>query len=222
MSPIVLDCDAVLFDMDGTLVDSRQLVERMWIHWATEHDLPVADALALAHGRRTIETMQLLAPHLATAAEAARLDALEAEQEGGETAIPGASELLASLPADRWAVVTSAIRDLASRRIASVGLPGPSVLVGGDDVVRGKPSPEGYLQAAERLAVDVRRSVVIEDTPAGVEAGRAAGARVIGLGTTYSTLSQCDVLAKDLTAVRAEAPSDGWSIRLLIDPTGPR
>ena len=102
--------------------------------------------------------------------------------------------------------------------MARVRLPRPPVLVSGDDVVHGKPSPEGYLQAAERLAVDVRRSVVIEDTPAGVEAGRAAGARVIGLESTDPTLSQCDVLAKDLTAVRAAAPSNGWSIRLLIDP----
>jgi sugar-phosphatase len=185
MSFTVFDCDAVLFDMDGTLVDSRHIVERMWILWATEHGLSVEAALALAHGRRTLETMQLLAPQLATPEEAARLDALEAELEGGETAIPGASDLLSALPADRWALVTSASRVLALRRMASVGLPDPMVLVGADDVVAGKPSPEGYLQAAERLGVDARRSVVIEDTPAGAEAGRSAGARVIGLETTY-------------------------------------
>jgi sugar-phosphatase len=218
MSSTVLDCDAVLFDMDGTLVDSRHIVERMWILWATEHSLSVEAALALAHGRRTLETMQLLAPHLATPEEAARLDALEAEQEGGETAMPGASDLLSALPANRWALVTSAHSVLALRRMASVGLPGPLVLVGADDVVAGKPSPEGYLQAAERLGVDARRCVVIEDTPAGGEAGRSAGARVIGLKTTYPTLSPCDVLVSDLRAVRAAAPADGWPIRLVISP----
>jgi sugar-phosphatase len=221
MSTTVFDCDAVLFDMDGTLVDSRDIVERMWILWTTEHGLSVEAALAVAHGRRTLETMQLLAPHLATPEEAARLDALEAEQEGGETAIPGAADLLSALPANRWALVTSAGRELALRRMASVGLPRPLVLVGADDVVVGKPSPEGYLQAAERLGVDARRCVVIEDTPAGAEAGRAAGARVIGLETTYPTLSDCDVLVGDLRAVRAATPADGWGIRLLIHPVVP-
>ena len=98
MNRLVFDCDAVLFDMDGTLVDSREIVERMWTEWATGHDVPVESALALAHGRRTLETMQLLAPHLATPEEAARLDALESEQDGGETTIPGALTLLLALP----------------------------------------------------------------------------------------------------------------------------
>jgi sugar-phosphatase len=218
MSATVFDCDAVLFDMDGTLVDSRRIVERMWILWATEHGLSVEAALALAHGRRTLETMELLAPHLATPEEAARLDALEAGQDGGETVMPGASDLLSALPADRWAVVTSAAHVLASRRIGSVGLPSPLVLVGADDVVAGKPSPEGYLQAAGRLGVDARRCIVIEDTPAGVEAGRSAGAKVIGLETTCPTLSHCDVVVSDLRAVRAEAPAGGWAIRLVIGP----
>jgi mannitol-1-/sugar-/sorbitol-6-phosphatase len=216
MSVTVVDCDGVLFDMDGTLVDSRQIVERMWKIWAAEHDLSLEAALALAHGRRTFETMQLLAPDLATPEEAARLDALEAEQEGGETAIPGAANLLSALPADRWAVVTSAGRELAVRRIASVGLTAPRVLVSGDDVVSGKPSPEGYRLAAELLGVDPRRSVVIEDTPAGTEAGRSAGAMVIGLTTTYPALPHCDVVVGDLRAVRAETPIDGWAIRLVI------
>lgn len=218
MSATVFDCDAVLFDMDGTLVDSRHIVERMWILWATEHGLSVEAALALAHGRRTLETMELLAPHLATPEEAARLDALEAEQDGGETAMPGAFGLLSALPAHRWAVVTSAARVLAWRRIGSVGLPSPPVLVGADDVVAGKPSPEGYLQAAARLGVDARRCVVIEDTPAGVEAGRSAGAKVIGLETTYPALSHCEALVSDLRAVRTEAPAGGWAIRLVIGP----
>jgi sugar-phosphatase len=217
MTPVVFDCDAVLFDMDGTIVDSKHIVERMWIAWASEHGLPVGDALAVAHGRRTLETMKLLAPHLATPEEAARLDALESEQEGGETAIPGALDLLSALPLDRWAVVTSAGRALALRRIGRVHLPAPRVVVGADDVAAGKPSPEGYLQAAERLGVDARRCVVIEDTPAGAEAGRSAGATVIGLATTFPTLSCCEVVVDDLRAVRTAASADGWGVRLVID-----
>ena len=217
MTPRLFNCDAVLLDMDGTIVDSRAIVERMWTLWATEHGIPIESALAVAHGRRTLETMQLLAPHLATPEEAARLDALEAEQEGSETAIPGALDLLTALPAHRWAVVTSAIRRIARDRIVGVGLPAPAILIGADDVVEGKPSPEGYLRAADRLGVDVRRCVIFEDTPAGLQAGRAAGATVVGLLTTYPTLPECDALIRDLRAVQIAPAQDGGAIRLMMN-----
>jgi sugar-phosphatase len=216
MTRIELDCDAVLFDMDGTIVDSRAIVERTWLGWATEHGIPVEAALKVAHGRRTFETMQLLAPDVATPEEAARLDSLEEEQEGGEAAIPGALELLSSLPRDRWAVVTSAGRALALRRIARVGLPTPAIVVGADDVVAGKPNPEGYLKGARRLGLDPRRCVVFEDTPPGADAGRAAGARVVGLTTTYSSLPRYDARIADLRAVRLGTPSGGFSLRLVL------
>jgi mannitol-1-/sugar-/sorbitol-6-phosphatase len=216
MTRIELDCDAVLFDMDGTIVDSRAIVERTWLGWATEHGIPVEAALKVAHGRRTFETMQLLAPDVATPEEAARLDALEEEQEGGEAAIPGALELLSSLPRDRWAVVTSAGRALALRRIARVGLPTPALVIGADDVAAGKPNPEGYLKGAQRLGVDPRRCVVFEDTPPGAEAGRSAGARVVGLTTTYSTLPRYDARIADLRAVCLGTPADGFALRLVL------
>ena len=219
MSIVVVDCEAVLFDMDGTLVDSRELVERMWLRWADEHGLSHDAILAVAHGRRTLETMQLVAPEIATPEEAERLDALEALEEGGETAVPGARALIEALPPHRWAVVTSAVRDIAIRRVAAVGLPVPAVLVGADDVAAGKPHPEGYLQAARRLGVDPRRTVVIEDTDAGVKAARAAGARVIGLRTTYPTLAGCDIVVNDLRALRAETqPGGGVILVVTADP----
>jgi mannitol-1-/sugar-/sorbitol-6-phosphatase len=221
MSESVVACDAVLFDMDGTLVDSRELVERMWLRWAAEHGLSAEAVLAVAHGRRTLETMQLVAPHLATAEEAARLDALEAEQEGNETAIAGARALLDALPVDRWAVVTSAGHALALARIASVGLPRPAVLVGADDVAQGKPAPDGYLKAAAALGVAPERCVVIEDTPAGAMAGRAAGATVIGLRTTFASVEPCDFLVDDLRAVRPLRAPDG-SLTALIVSDAPR
>jgi mannitol-1-/sugar-/sorbitol-6-phosphatase len=216
MTRIELDCDAVLFDMDGTIVDSRAIVERTWLGWATEHGIPVEAALKVAHGRRTFETMQLLAPEVATPEEAARLDALEEEQQGGEAAIPGALELLSSLPRDRWAVVTSAGRALALRRIARVGLPTPALVIGADDVAAGKPNPEGYLKGVQRLGVDPRRCVVFEDTPPGAEAGRSAGARVVGLTTTYSTLPRYDARITDLRAVCLGTPADGFALRLVL------
>jgi sugar-phosphatase len=216
VSEVIVDCDAVLFDMDGTLVDSREIVERLWLQWAAEHGLSAEAILAVAHGRRTLETIQLVAPHLATPEEAARLDALEAQEDGHETAVPGAVALLNALPPDRWAVVTSAGRKLAAARLAAVGLPLPRVLVGADDVVLGKPSPEGYLRAAGLFGVAPERCVVMEDTPAGAQAGRAAGARVVGLRTTFSSVDGCDFLVPDLRAIRLATTLGAARIRLMI------
>ena len=210
------DCDAVLFDMDGTLVDSRALVEMMWLRWAERRAVPADAILAIAHGRPTLDTMRLVAPQYATPEEAAALDAEEAAEEGGETPVPGAAGLLASLPADRWAVFTSAFQGIARDRIARVGLPVPEVLLGADDVRRGKPDPEGYVRAAERLGVSPVRCVVFEDTQPGVVSARAAGARVIGLRTTYPTLEGCDAVVDDLRAVRVAPTRDGWPITLEI------
>lgn len=215
-----VECDALLFDMDGTLVDSRQIVEETWLYWASLHGLEPESVLAVAHGRRTLETMELVAPHIATPEEAARLDAREAEQDGHERAIAGAAALLAALPPDRWAVVTSAGHDLARTRLARVGLPVPRVLVGADDVARGKPAPDGYLQAARALGVPPGRCVVLEDTPAGALAGRSAGAVVIGLRTTFAMVEGADFLVMDLAAVRvARTGLDSPALRLLLDLT---
>lgn len=216
-SRAIVDCEALLIDMDGTLVDSRQLVERIWLIWAAEHGIAPDALLAVAHGRRTLETMELVAPELATPEEAARLDALEAEQEGGETAIPGALALLNALPSDRWAVVTSASRSLATARLAIVGLPAPRVLVGAEDVVRGKPAPDGYLLAAQQLGIAARDAVVIEDTPAGIQAGHLAGAPVIGVRTTYESLEGCEWVVADLRAVSVERACEAQPLRLSIE-----
>lgn len=218
MTETILECEAVLFDMDGTLVDSRHIVEETWLSWAAEHGLPAEAVLAVAHGRRTLETMRLVAPHLATPEEAARLDGREAELEGHETAIAGAAALLAELPPERWAVVTSAGHELARTRLATVGLPVPRVLVGADDVARGKPAPDGYLRAADALGVPPGRCVVLEDTPVGAEAGHAAGAIVIGLRTTFPAVDGCDFLVTDLRAVRVAAGGRGSpAIRLFLN-----
>ena len=217
MTETFLDCDAVLFDMDGTLVDSRLLVERTWLRWAREHGIPPDKVLAVAHGRRTLETMRLVAPDLATPEEAARLDAEESEHEGGETAIPGAAALLTSLPPERWAVVTSAGRQIALARITGVGLPAPRVLIGAEDVATGKPDPEGYVRAASQLGVSPGRTVVIEDTPAGAQAGRGAGAVVVGLRTTYPSVAGCDILVEDLRQIRVAPAAAVGRVRLIID-----
>jgi sugar-phosphatase len=202
--------------MDGTLVDSRALVEMMWLRWAARRGVSPETVLAVAHGRPTYDTMRIVAPEIATREEAAALDAEEALEEGGETQVPGAAALLAALPAGRWAVITSAFHAIARDRIARVGLPLPTVLLGADDVQHGKPHPEGFLEAAKRLGVRPERCVVFEDTQPGVLAGRAAGAHVVGLRTTYPSLEECDALVTDLRDVRVVPASNGWPIRLVV------
>lgn len=180
-----LTFDAFLFDMDGTILTSIPAVERAWTAWADRIGAPAEDVLHYLHGRPARDTIARFAPQGADiAAEVAWLDAREMEDLDGIAAIAGAADLLAALPADRWAVVTSANRALAERRIAAAGLPAPPLLISSDDVRRGKPHPEGYLRAARHLGFGPARCLVFEDTAAGLQAGRAAGAQVIHvLGT---------------------------------------
>lgn len=171
--------DAILFDMDGTLVDSRAVVERVWKDWADRHGLNLSQILAVSHGRRTIDTVRdFVVPGMDADAEAARLDLLEVEDTAGIVEVKGAKALLESLPPAQWAVVTSAGRDLATRRLMAAGLPLPRVMITADDVSRGKPDPEGYLMAAERIGAAANRCLVFEDAPAGIKAGLEAGCDV--------------------------------------------
>jgi sugar-phosphatase len=213
--PVLIECDALLIDMDGTLVDSTAVVERHWGTWAARNAIDLAEVLRVSHGRPTIETLRLVAPHLATVQEAAQLDADEAGDSDGLRPVGGALELLASLPPHRWAVVTSAGRALATRRLQGASLPLPDVLVTPDDVSVGKPHPMGYLEAARRLGAALARSIVIEDAPVGIQAGRAAGAIVIGVTTTFPTLPDCDYVIPDLRSLRiVESTSSGLRVEV--------
>ena len=179
-------CDAILFDMDGTLVDSTECVKRQWRLWAARHGLELEPILEVSHGRTTLETIQLIAPHLATAEEIRLFDVSEMEDTEGITAVRGAVSFVSALPRDQWAVVTSAPRNLARVRLACAGIPTPPAIVCADDVHRGKPHPEPYLTAARRLGRPASKCLVFEDAPAGVESARAAGMQVIGITTTMS------------------------------------
>jgi sugar-phosphatase len=183
---VIVDCQAILFDMDGTLVDSTPIVERQWKRFAQRYDLDYAHIMRVSHGRRNEETIREVAPHLARPEIFAEFDAEEIEDLGGVSAVGGSAKLLAKLRHEEWAVVTSASRALARSRLQSVSLPVPHVLIGADDVEQGKPDPEGYLKAASRLGVERSACVVFEDTVPGLAAARAAGMRGIGIATTYS------------------------------------
>ncbi|HET9306034.1 MAG TPA: HAD-IA family hydrolase [Candidatus Sulfotelmatobacter sp.] len=181
----VFSCAAILFDLDGVLVDSTRAVDREWRAWAQRKGVDGDAIMAIAHGVRTIEVIRRVAPHLDAEAEAAEIEDEEAH-DPDVIAMPGALDLVRSIPADRWGVVTSGSRLLASARMRFCGLPVPEVLITADDVTNGKPHPEPYLKGAERMGFEPRECLVIEDAPAGIQSACAGGMKVIGLTSTYA------------------------------------
>ncbi len=179
-------CRGVLFDLDGVLVDSTPAVSRVWASWAREHGFEPDKVVKNAHGRPSIATIRELLPQADHAAEDREVERREIADVEGVIPLPGAMELLQALPMQRWAIVTSCTRPLAGVRIGAAGLPKPKHLVTSSDVRRGKPDPEPYLKGAQLLGVPPSECVVIEDAPAGIRAGKAAGARVLALRTTAS------------------------------------
>lgn len=205
---------ALLFDMDGTILTSIAAVDRAWTAWARRVGIPTEPLLSELHGRRAAETIRRFAPPgVDLAEEIAWLDATELADTDGIAPIPGARDLLSRLPHDRWAVVTSAIRPVALSRIAAAGLPLPRVLIAAEDVQRGKPDPEGFLQAAAALGVAAADCLVFEDAPAGLAAGRAAGAQVLRVaGTLAAPAEDRTIQGYDDLAVTLDP--DGIGLRL--------
>jgi len=187
---------AVLFDLDGVLVESRDATERVWLDWAARNGVDADELRAAMHGVRSVEVVRALRPALDAGAESDAIERRQAEDVDGLRAIPGAAAALGALRDDRIAVVTSATRPLAAARTAAVGIELPAVVVYAGDVARGKPDPEGYRAAAHRLGVDPADALVVEDSPPGIEAGRAAGAATVGVTTTHAAadLGRADVV----------------------------
>lgn len=210
-------CRALLFDLDGVLVDSTACVERTWRRWATRHQLDAEAVLRAAHGRRTVETVSLVAPHLDRDQEVAALAAAEAEDVAGIAEVHGARALLGTLPTGAWAVVTSGVRVIAESRLRLTGLPLPAVMVSADDVARGKPDPDGYLAAARRLGVRPAECLVVEDAPAGIDAARRAGMRVVALTTTHAVaaLSAADVITTALATIEVAVTQEVHGLEML-------
>jgi sugar-phosphatase len=205
---------AVLFDLDGILVDSTPAVARVWARWAADHGIEPALAIAQAHGRRSIETIRAIAPQINAEKENLVVEQMEIEDKDGVTAIPGAARLLNSLPQDRFAIVTSATAGLAQARLGYAGLPLPQNLVTADDVTKGKPSPEPYLKGAELLGVEPGDCLVFEDAPAGIASAHAAGMQAIAIPTTYpaAELSEANAIVSSLVDVQLQVLQD--SLRL--------
>jgi mannitol-1-/sugar-/sorbitol-6-phosphatase len=190
---------AVLFDLDGVLVDSTGSVGRVWRDWALRHGFDPEAVIKSAHGRRSIETVRAWAPHLDAEKENATVEQAEIEDTRDLTVIPGAAHLLATLPPERWAVVTSGTRALATSRLKAAGLPVPNALITADEVRSGKPSPEPYLKGAKLIGHAPEDCLVFEDTPPGIEAAHAAGMRCVALLTTYARekLTSADAIITD-------------------------
>lgn len=209
---------AVLFDMDGTLIDSTPSVERTWARWARRRGLDRA-AFQVAHG---VPARQILASFLpAEEVEAAfvEIEAMEVGDAEGILILPGAVAALTALPAGRCAIATSCTRPLAVVRIAATGLPAPAVVVTASDVVIGKPDPAPYLLAAARLGVDPAHCLVVEDAPAGLAAGRAAGCATLAVTTTHpADVLDADLVVADLGRVRFTAGSAGVRVGLVDEP----
>ncbi|WP_245961607.1 HAD-IA family hydrolase [Quadrisphaera granulorum] len=203
--------DAVLFDMDGTLIDSGPAVVRSWMRWASEEGVDPA-LLAGKHGIPSAQIVAMLLPESRWAEATRRIDDIEVADTDGIVVLPGAREAL-SLPVGRAAIATSCTRPLADARIGATGLPVPSVVVTASDVERGKPDPAPYLLAAQRLGVDPSRCLVVEDAPAGITAGRAAGCATIAVATTHRVEqlqeARTDAVVVDLSQVRLVADDDG-------------
>jgi sugar-phosphatase len=217
-------CSAILFDLDGVLVDSTPSVARQWSLWARENNIDPESAVEIAHGRRTIESVRLLAPHLDAEAETKKIERREVEDNEGVVVMPGATTLLESLPPKRWCVVTSGTRRLATSRLKVGNLKVPEVLVSADDVVNGKPNPEPYLKGASLLKMEPRECIVVEDAPAGIAAAHAAGMTVVALTTTYpaSALQEADAIVSALADLAVSISDEGLTVSVDRSAQHPR
>jgi sugar-phosphatase len=212
-----LRVDALIFDMDGVVIDSGDVYARHWRIWGAQHGYDYDRDIAHVHpGRPPVETVRIVAPHLDAVAESEAFnEALD--EDGVDDAIapmPGAPRLLGALPAGRWAIATSAFRMIARHWLAHAGLPEPSALVTVDDIENGKPAPDPYLRAAELLGVDPARCLVVEDAPAGISAGKAAGATVLAVLTTHGLddLGEADHHTHGLQSITAVADGEGLMV----------
>ncbi|TQJ87826.1 HAD-IA family hydrolase [Streptomyces sp. SLBN-31] len=215
--PTVLTARALLLDMDGTLVNSDAVVERIWRHWAERHGLDADEVMKVVHGRQGYASMAVLLPDRPMEqnhADNARMLAEETADTDGVVEIPGAAEFLASLNGLPHALVTSADVALSTARMTAAGLPLPSLRITAESVAASKPDPEGFLKGAAELGIAPAECVVFEDSAAGIAAGRAAGMRVVGVGPR-ADFHEPDIVVRDLTQVRVEATVDG-AIRICV------
>jgi sugar-phosphatase len=221
MNLVSVSAKGLLFDMDGVLVSSIGAVNRCWRVWCKQHNIPNADTFEIPHGTRALDIIRTLKPEWDETRVAQGLRAiedLEIDDTAGLKVLPGVKALLSALPPDRWAIVTSATGRLLVSRLEAAGLPVPKRLISADVVERGKPDPEPYRRGAELLGLSPADCIVVEDAPSGVDAGIAAGARVLGvLGThTREELSQATWVVPSLTDLSVEITAASLELRFPV------
>ena len=186
MSDTLVEVRGVLFDMDGVLVDSTVSAVRCWRQWAAHYGVPDAEKIELPHGVRAIEIMDQLKPGLDKVEALRFIEDLEIADTKGLLVLPGARELLESLPTEQWAIVTSATRRLLLGRLGAAQLPVPQRIISAEMVTKGKPDPEPYRRGAELVKALPVDCIVVEDAPSGIRAGVSAGCRVLGVEGTHA------------------------------------
>jgi sugar-phosphatase len=204
----------VLFDLDGVLVDSTAGVTRVWRDWGIRQGLDPTETAHAAHGRRAIDTVRLLAPGLDAEAELRDLERREIADSHDVSAFAGAAALLKSLPPERWAIVTSGTRDLATHRLRTAGLPVPQRMITGSDIENGKPHPEPFQRGAALLALEPSACVAVEDAPNGITSALAAGMPVLAVPTTYPVAELFQASAQLRCLAELQATVEGEFIRL--------
>jgi sugar-phosphatase len=211
-------CSGVLFDLDGVLIDSTPAVTRVWQQWAREHGFNPEEVVARVHGRPSLATVREYLPNADHEAENREIERREMRDVDGIITLPGSRELLRQLPANRWTIATSCTRSLAEVRLRAAGLPIPKHIVTSTDVTHGKPHPEPFLKAAAKLGFSASECVVVEDVPAGIRAGKAAGARVIAFRTTVEEGelrgAGADFILNNCTDVGVAHNSEGLTLSL--------
>ena len=212
---ICVETKGILFDMDGVLISSIGSVVRCWRRWAQIYDIPNAETYTVPHGVRAIDTVKLLRPDIDPEEGLRTIEDMEVEDMADLKVLPGVKKLLAELPLERWAIVTSATQRLLRARLAAAGLPIPTRLISGDMVERGKPDPEPYRRGAELLGFGPGECIVVEDAPSGVGAGKAAGSRVLAVLGTHSAeeLKQADWIAASLEDLTVISGTNGLELR---------
>jgi mannitol-1-/sugar-/sorbitol-6-phosphatase len=215
---IQIHCAALLFDMDGVLINSTPAVSRVWRRWALDHGFDPDEVVARAHGRPSLTTVREYLPNADHEAENRVVERREIEDLEGVVPLPGALDLLASLPRDRWTIVTSCTRSLAEVRIRAASLPLPAKLITSNDITHGKPHPDPYLKGASVLGLPPEECVVVEDVPAGIRAGKAAGAKVIAFTTTVQETvlreAGADWILNNCSDIRLQGCSKGLELAL--------
>jgi mannitol-1-/sugar-/sorbitol-6-phosphatase len=213
--PVFVTAQGVLFDMDGVLLSSIGSVRRCWRRWAAMYGVPNAEEYEVPHGVRAIDIVKALRPDIDPLEGLRAIEEMEVEDVADLQVLPGVKTLLAGLPLERWAIVTSSTRRLLLARLKAAGLPVPERIISADDVERGKPNPEPYRRGAELLGLRPEECLVVEDAPSGVGAGKAAGSRVLGVLGTHSAadLHEANWIVGSLEGLAVKVDSKGLELR---------